>query len=532
MIQRVDAGSLARAGSDSGAEWLSYGRDYANTRYSPLTQIDTSNVKSLALRLRWRTGAGRIGSFETSPLVASGTMYLTTPKHEIIALDVARGQEFWRYRHRVGSLALCCGFVNRGAALGYGMVYLATMDARLVALDALSGRRRWETVIDAPEYGHSSTMAPLVIDSLVIIGVSGAEFGIRGHLSAYHVRTGRLVWRWNAIPSPTEGGWWGSWADTTPNGDKLGRDIAQEKADSARYPDAWQHGGGSIWTTPAYDPVTDRLFVTVGNPAPPYDGTVRPGDNLYTGAIVAIDAHRGKMEWYFQYLPHDVWDLDAASPPLLIRQGQRTLVVHAGKTGWLYIVDAMNGSAVRRSEAFVPQQNLFAQPTEAGIRMSPGSDGGANWSPLSYSRETGYVYVVGTHKPMVFTSRSESLKMGEAYRGGRSRTLEAEQQWGTISAIDPENGRIAWQLRTQEPMVGGSLVTKGGLLFTGEGSGWFRAYNAQTGEKLWEFQAATGVNAPPISFEVDGKQLIAVAAGGNDNFDFPLGDELLVFGLE
>jgi alcohol dehydrogenase (cytochrome c) len=531
LIRQVDPAVVARAGSDSGADWLTYGRDYANSRYSPLRQIDTTNVGSLTLRRSWRTGGKKHGSFEASPLVAQGIMYLTPPKPGLAAYDLVRGRELWRYTHKLGGLALCCGLVNRGPALGYGLVFLATIDARLLAFDAISGERRWEAVIDTPAQGYSASMAPLVIDSLVVVGVAGAEFGIRGHLSAYHVATGRLVWRWHAVPSPAEGGWWGRWAATTPSGENLGRDLRREKADSARYPDAWRHGGGSIWTTPAYDPVTGRLFFGVGNPAPPYDGSVRPGDNLYTGSIVALDARTGRLAWYYQALPHDVWDLDAAAPPVLVHDAGRTLVVHAGKTGWVYILDASDGTLVRRSEPFVPQENLFATPTASGIRMSPGSDGGANWSPLSYSPGTGYVYVVGTHKPMRFAIEDDSLRAGDDYLGGTSLPIPGEPQWGTITAVSVATGTIAWQVRTGEPMVGGTVATAGGLVFAGEGSGWFRAYDARTGRKLWEHKAAAGVNAPPISFEVDGEQLVAVAAGGNQNFGFPFGDELLVFGL-
>ena len=530
-IRQVGPELLGRVSGDAGKDWLTYGGDYSNSRFSPLAQIDTSNVASLALRYSWRTGAGKVGSFETSPLVAQGIMYLTTPRHEIIALDVRRGQELWRFAHTVGSLALCCGPANRGAALAYGKVYFGTLDSRLMAVDAISGKLLWNVAVDRPRQGYSITMAPLVIDSLVVIGVSGAEFPIRGHLSAYHVNTGRLAWRWHAIPSPADGGWWGRWTDTTPTGEKLGRDIAREKADSARYPDAWRRGGGSLWTTPAYDPRTHRLYLGVGNPAPSYRGAVRPGDNLYTGSIVGLDARTGQLVWYFQYVPHDAWDMDAASPPLLVRQGERTLVVHAGKTGWTYILDAEDGSLVRRSEPFVPQENLFARPTAAGIRMSPGSFGGANWSPLSYSPRTGWVYVVASHKPMRFRTLPDPLREATNHVGGRSSLIPGEPVWGTISAVGLKTGRIAWQIRTEQPMVGGSLATRGGLVFTGEGSGWFRAYHAGTGRKLWEYRAAAGVNAPPVTFEVDGKQMVAVAAGGNATAEFPLGDELLVFQL-
>ena len=529
-IRAVDSAALRQASLSSNHDWLTYGRDYDNSRFSPLASVDRSNVGSLVLRMAWNTGAGKAGAFEASPLVASGIMYVTTQKEEVIAFDLRRRREVWRYRRRsTGWRPLCCGSVNRGAALAYGMVFFGTQDAHLAAVDAVTGREQWIVQVDAPEQGYSITMAPLAVDSLVIIGTAGSEFGIRGHLSAYDVRTGTLVWRWYTVPSPTEGGWWGTWAARTPSGESLGRDLAHERADSARYADAWQTGGGAVWTTPAYDPASHRLFLGIANPWPAFDGSVRPGDNLYTSSVVALDARNGRIAWYYQCVPHDIWEMDAASPPTIVRQGGRTLVVQAGKTGWLYILDASTGSLVARSEPFVPQENMFAPLSSRPVAIAPGSDGGSNWSPLSHSPATGYVYVLGSHEPKWFVLDSTSRRRANAHEGHTARMGGPE--WGNITAIDVPRGRIAWQVRTGQPMVGGSVATAGGLVFAGEGNGWFRAYDASTGKRLWGYQARYGVNAPPISFELDGEQLIAVAAGGNENVGYPLGDEVLIFGL-
>ena len=529
-LNGIDAAALRRAGADGGRDWLTYGRDYSNRRYSPLRNIDTANVQRLTLRSSFRTGAGKVGSFQSSPIVVDGIMYVTSAANDVVAFDVRNNRIAWRFHPTLGPRHLCCGGSNRGVALGHGLVFAAFLDARLAALEASTGKVRWIARVADAEEGYSLTMAPLVVDSLVIVGTSGAEYGIRGHLSAYNVKTGRRVWRWHTIPSPDEGGWWGTWRTSITGGGDLPRDIDRERGDSARYANAWEHGGGSIWTTPAYDPETGLLFVTIGNPAPSFHGGTRPGDNLYTNAIVALDAHSGRLVWHHQLLPHDVWDYDAASPPLLADRGGQRVVLHAGKIGWLYALDPGDGRLLRRSEAFVPQQNLFAVPTRPGVLVAPGPHGGAGWSPLSYSPETGLAYVVGIHRPMVITTYARPWRRGRTFYGGG--TADGPESWGTISAIDPGTGRIVWQVRTECPMVGGSLVTAGGLLFTGEGEGWFRAYDAASGRRLWEHRAEAGVNAPPVTFAIDGEQLIAVAAGGNTQMGYRLGDEVLIFGLD
>jgi alcohol dehydrogenase (cytochrome c) len=244
-------------------------------------------------------------------------MYITTPYNTAIALDARTGRQLWRYEYKPGipSPVYCCGPNNRGIAIAGGMVYMATLDAHLVALEASTGKVQWDIEVSDGEAGYSETMAPLIVDNMVIIGTSGAEYGIRGFVRAYDRNDGHQLWNFYTVP---DRGWEGIWAEKTGEGDDLHRDIAAEKAALPQYSDAWQRGGGSVWMTPAYDPATHLLYVAVGNPSPDLDGSVRPGDNLYTESVVALDARSGEYKWHYQEVPHDVWDLDAASPPVIV----------------------------------------------------------------------------------------------------------------------------------------------------------------------------------------------------------------------
>ncbi|HMH55562.1 MAG TPA: PQQ-binding-like beta-propeller repeat protein, partial [Gemmatimonadales bacterium] len=332
------------AAAQGAGDWTTYGGNDWNQRYSKLKVITTANVSQLGARMVFQTGIAKLGSFENTPLVVDGTMYVTTPYNTAMAYDLNTHKELWRYEHKLGTTIYCCGPNNRGLGIhGGAHVYMGTLDAHLVALDAKTGKVLWDKEVADPSYGYSITHAPLVIGDNVIVGVSGGEYGIRGHVTAYNAMSGEQVWRWYSIPAPkgdatfddkAPNGWWGTWAAKAETND-LHRDIAKEKADSAKYADAWQKGGGGVWTTPAYDKDLNTIFVSVGNPSPDLDGSVRPGDNLYTDAIVAIDATSGKTKWYYQTVPHDVWDLDATSPPVVTTVGGKKVVVHAGKTGWV-----------------------------------------------------------------------------------------------------------------------------------------------------------------------------------------------------
>ncbi len=524
-------GPMLLAAASNPNDWLIYGHDYTNQRYSGLNQIDTSNVSQLVPRWIFQTGI--VASFETTPVVYNGVMYITTAYNHLFALNARTGRQIWRYDHKLGGKEIfCCGPVNRGVGLGYGTVYMATLDAQLVALDAGTGKVKWTKQVADPTLGYSLTIAPLVYKNIVIVGTSGAEYGVRGFLQAFDARTGAPMWRFYLIPDK---GWEGKWATTTPEGEPLHRDIAAEKAAWPKYKDAWKRGGGSTWVTPAADPDLNMIYFGVGNPSPDLDGGVRPGDNLYTESIVAVNAANGQLAWYYQEVPHDVWDLDQTSPPLLfnVTVGGQTIpaVGAAGKTGWFYILDRRSGKRILRSQEFVRHENLFAQPTAAGVRMLPGANGGAEWSPSSYSPQTQNVYIAALEQPMTYATHAAAYQKGKLWLGSAFTGIAAEKQYGTFTAIDTNTGKVTWQKKVDEPMMGGSFATAGGLVFTGEGNGNFDAFDAKTGELLWQFQAGAGVNAAPMAFALDNQEYIAVAAGGNFQLSYPYGDALIVFGL-
>ena len=579
VARAVEETRLLQAHTDHD-NWLTYGHGYANQRYSGLEQITTDNVQRLVPKWIYQTGV--LGTFPTNPIVADGVMYLTTPYNHVVALDAASGAERWRYTHEMSVDTLCCGTHNRGVAIGYGRLYMVTADARLLALDADTGAVAWDMPVVDPATGNpadltplkelkatdasspgnaaelkaltrfAGNMAPAVYDGKVFVGVSGTGYsgvlseaeaddpsvlgrpgprrGLRAFLSAYAATDGKLVWRWYATASE---GWEGEFVERTSFGDALGRDLAAERANADKYGDAWKTGGGSIYSSPSIDPELGLIYFGTGNASPGYDDYKRPGDNLYTASLVALDIQTGKLRWYHQIVPHDIWGYDVASPPVLFdfpANGTTVrAVAEASKSGWLYIFDRVTGKALRRSEAFVPQNELlFHRPTPEGVFIAPGAAGGANWPPTSYSPQTGWLYVSGTHNPTRY-----QLKPGEAGQPERivisfDKTVE---RWGTLSAIEPQDGKIKWQVKTDLPLVSGSLATAGGLVFHGESNGKFVARNAQDGAELWHFNAGAGVNAPPVTYAVDGKQFVAVAAGGHKLFDFPLGDAVIAFGL-
>jgi alcohol dehydrogenase (cytochrome c) len=521
-------------------DWTTYGGNDWNQRYSTLKQINTGNVAQLVPRKIFQTGITRLGSFENTPIVQNGVMYVTTPYNTAMAYDLNTNKELWRYEHKLGTTIFCCGPNNRGVAIhGGAHVYMGTLDAHLVALDAKTGEVLWDKEVADPAFGYSITHAPLVVGDNIIVGVSGGEYGIRGHVTAYNAGSGEQVWRWYSIPAPkgdptfdekAPNGWWGTWAPKAEEAD-LHRDIAKEKADSAKYADAWTRGGGGVWMTPAYDKASNTLYVAVGNPSPDLDGSVRPGDNLYTDGVVAIDATSGKTKWYYQTVPHDVWDLDAVSPPVVTKLAGKTVVVHAGKTGWVYVLDAASGKLVRKSTNFVPHENIFALPTPEGTRMLPGANGGAEWSPIAIDPTLDYAFVAALHQPMHYKVHTAPWEKGRLWLGSAFVAIPGEEQYGLYSAVDLKTGKIAWQNKVPQPMMGGALATAGGLTFTGEGNGNFNAYESKTGKLLWQFNGGAGCNSAPMSFTHGGEQFVAVACGGNFQLSFPLGDALLVFGL-
>jgi alcohol dehydrogenase (cytochrome c) len=531
---RAGHDAALRAAMADSTQWPSYGRDYSNQRYSPLTQVNAGNVAQLQLAWHFKTGLAE--SFEASPLVVGRTMYVTTPMNHLFALDAVTGAKKWEYVHPLGTTTACCGPVNRGAAYYGGRVYMATLDGQVVALDTATGHPAWTVQAVDNKKGYSLTLAPVIVAGKVIVGASGAEYGIRGRVMAFDANDGALLWRWYTIPSPEEGGWWGHWSTTDPFGTPMNRDVAQEKRDSAKYADAWKRGGGSVWQTPAVDVARGLLVLTVNNPSPDIDGAVRPGDNLYTDCIVALDLATGKLRWYFQQLPHDTWDYDPISPPVLVDvkdSSGRTVaaVAEAGKTGWVYVLNRDTGKPIRRSDAFVEQKDMFTRATREGVRLLPGGNGGTEWSPTAYSPQTGYMYILGLNQHEIYKLRPEKYAAPASYLTGVWYSGEPTKDYGSFTAMDLNTGHIAWQDTVPHPMVGGAMATAGGVVFVGTKDRRALGIDARSGHILWTYAAPAGVNAPPVTYMIDGRQYVAVAAGGNLQINAPRGDEVLVFAL-
>ena len=523
---------LNKAGDDS-KNFLHVNGNYANTRYYPASQINAGNVGKLKPAFVFQTAV--LDSQETAPLVVNGVMFLTTSFNHVYAIDAVTGQEFWHYKHKMGAVTTyCCGPNNRGVAVVDGTLYMGTLDAKLVALDAKTGKLLWETQIADPELGYSETMAPTVVDGKVLIGTNGGEYGIRGFVKAYDGKSGNLLWTFYTIP---EKGHEGVWATHDATGRKMLRNIGQEKKDlGGKGGDFYQTLGGGVWMTPAVDLKTRTVYFVVGNPSPDLYGAIRPGDNLYTDSIVAVDLDTGAYKAHFQYIAHDVWDLDAVSPVILTEAKDKTgkmvpVAIHGGKTGHVYVHNRSDLSLIRFSDAMIPQENMWVLPTPEGKRMLPGANGGVEWSPMAINPKLRMTYAANLHQPMTYHVEDVDYPGGKLWLGGAFKVIATEKQWGRLSAVNIDTGKVAWKVDTDQPLMGGVLATGGNLVFTGEGNGMFNAYDAASGKKLWSFNCGAGANAPAVSYTVNGKQYIAVGAGGNSQLDFKRGNSIFVFAL-
>ena len=529
----VTQSRLNNAHSDKN-NWLHVNGGYNQTRYYPGDQISSSNVSKLRPAFVFQTAL--IESMETAPLVVDGVMFLTTSYNHVYAINAVTGQEYWHYKHNMGPITVyCCGPNNRGVAAADGMLYMGTLDAKLVALNAKTGKVAWETTIADPEKGYSETMAPTVVDGKVLIGTNGGEYGIRGFVKAFDAKTGNLLWTFHTIP---EKGHEGVWATHDATGRNMLRDIAAEKKtlqDDGG--DFYQTLGGGVWMTPAVDLETRTVFFVAGNPSPDLYGAIRPGDNLYTNSMVAVSLDSGAYKWHSQYIAHDVWDLDAVSPVILTeakdKAGKvRKVAIHGGKTGHVYIHDRATGELLRFSDAMIPQENMWVLPTASGARMLPGANGGVECNPMAVNPKLRMAYAANLHQPMTYHVEEAGYPGGDKlWLGGAFKAIASEKQWGRLAAVNLDTGKLAWKADTEQPLMGGVLATAGNLVFTGEGNGSFNAYDAASGKKLWSFNCGAGVNSPPVSYEIDGKQYIAVAAGGNNQLDFKRGNSILVFAL-
>jgi PQQ-dependent dehydrogenase (methanol/ethanol family) len=375
-------------------------------------------------------------------------------------------------------------------------------------------------------------MAPTAVDGMILIGTNGGEYGIRGFVKAFDAETGDLKWTFNTVPEESVG----VWATHDATGRDMHRDIEAEKAALASMGDPYKTLGGGVWQNPAVDLETRRIYFVVGNPSPDLDGSLRPGDNLYTDSLVSVDLDSGEYQCHFQYIAHDVWDLDAVSPPIITTVKDASGndvkgILHGGKTGHVYVHKADDCSLIRHSEAMVPQENMWVLPTKDGARMLPGANGGVEWSPMAADPGLALTYAINLHQPMTYHVESTPYPEGKLWLGGAFKVIPTEAQWGNVTAVDYNTGKIRWQVKTEQPMIGGILATAGGLVFTGEGNGLFKALDSETGSELWRFQAGAGVNAPPASYTVDGKQYVVVAAGGNTQLNYKRGNNIIAFTL-
>jgi alcohol dehydrogenase (cytochrome c) len=530
MIGSVSQDMLDGASRDS-RNFLHTNGNYDQTRYYPASQITRANVGKL--RPAWIFQTEIVESMETTPIVLNGVMYATTSFNHVYALDAATGAQLWHFKHNMGPVTTyCCGPNNRGVFAYGDKLYMGTLDAKLVALDAKSGKLVWEQQIADPELGYSETMAPTAVDGKILIGTNGGEYGIRGFVKAYDADSGKLLWTFHTVPENSVG----VWATKDATGRDMHRDIKAEKAALKKLGDPFKTLGGGVWQNMAVDRETGTVYFVVGNPSPDLYGAIRPGDNLYTNSLVAVDLQTGKYKCHFQYIAHDVWDLDAVSPVIITRVNDKNGkpvkgLLHAGKTGYVYVHDAKDCSLIRFSDPMVSQENRWVLPTKEGARMLPGANGGVEWSPMAIDPTQNTAYAINLHQPMTYHVEETPYPGGKLWLGGAFKVIPGEEQFGNISAVDYNTGKIRWQVKTPQPMIGGILATAGGLVFTGEGNGWFKAYDSSNGKELWRFHAGAGVNAPPASYEVGGKQYIVVAAGGNVQLDFKRGNDIIAFTL-
>jgi alcohol dehydrogenase (cytochrome c) len=532
-VAAVSQDQLSGADADVN-NFLHTNGNYSQTRFYRGDKINKSNVAKL--RPAWIFQTEVKESQETTPIVVGEVMYITTSFNHVYAINAKTGEEYWHYKHKMGPVTTyCCGPNNRGVAIYKDKVYMGTLDAKLVALDAKSGSLLWETQIAEPELGYSETMAPTAVDGKILIGTNGGEYGIRGFVRAYDAETGKLVWNFHTIPENSVG----VWETKDATGLDMHRDIEAEKKALKELGDPYKTLGGGVWQNPAVDLKNNRIYFVVGNPSPDLDGRLRPGDNLYTDSLVAVNLDTGEYVCHFQYIAHDVWDLDSVSPPILTdvkdKDGNTVPgVLHGGKTGYVYVHKADDCSLIRFSEPMVDQTGRWTLPTTEGAKMFPGANGGVEWSVMAVNPNLGLTYAVNLHQPMTYRVDETPTPYpgGKLWLGGAFTVIPGEQSWGNVTAVDYNTGKIKWQKKTPLPMMGGTLATAGGLVFTGEGDGWFRAYDAETGDVLWSFFAGAGVNAPPAAYNVDGKEYIVVGAGGNTQIDFKRGNNIIAFTVD
>lgn len=506
--------------------WLTYSGTTMSQRHSSLTQITPQNVKNL--EMQWMYQARSLEKFEATPLVVDGVMYTVQAPNDVMALDAVTGRLFWMYSYTPATTARpCCGRVNRGLAILGDTLYMGTIDAHLLAIDTKNGKPLWNVQVARPEAGYALTHAPLVVKDKVIVGTAGGEFGIRGYIAAYDAKTGKEAWRFYTIPGPGEPG-----HETWQN-------------------DAWKTGGGSVWVTGSYDPDLNLTYWGIGNPGPDWNGDPRPGDNLYTDSVVALDPDTGKLKWYYQFSPHDEFDYDSVQVPVLADmdwQGRpRKVMLWANRNGLMYVLDRTTGQFLL-GKPFVkvnwmdgfdekgrPKRVPGKTPSAQGTQIFPGNQGGTNWYSPSYSARTGLFYIPSwVEYDSTYFKIPAEYKEGERYTAGAPRSLiggsnapaapltRLEQEgYGAVRAMDPKTGAMKWEFKMADVTDAGILTTDSDLLFTGGRDGYFFALDARNGELLWKVTVGGRAQNGPMTYLVNGKQYVAFAAG-NSLFSYAL----------
>jgi alcohol dehydrogenase (cytochrome c) len=507
VVQTVTAQRLVNARAEP-QNWLTYHGAYDGQRFSPLDQINASSVKDL--RVAWIFQSGVIGlvanpvtyAFEATPLVVDGVMFVSGYDGYVWSLDAATGRLLWQYRHAIPlDVPLCCGNVNRGVAVAQGKVFVTTQNGHLLALDATTGTMVWDKPFVDIRAGESATIAPLVVKNLVIVGSSGAEYGVRGHIDAFNLQSGERIWRRYTIPKPGE------------PGSETWQDDKKE---------AWQRGGGSAWITGTYDPELDLLYWGTANPGPDFDGGPRPGNNLFTNSVLALDPDDGSIKWHYQWTPHDVWDYDGVNENILFEREGRKLLGHFDKNGYWFVLDRTNGKLVRAApfarvtwgtvDATSGQVSVKLTPTKEGVEICPGPAGAKEWPHAAFSPVTGLLYTPVVEQCGIFSTKKTEFKESMPYWGGGVENRQIEG-WGHVKAFDPATGREVWSWKGRYPMLSSLLATGGDLVFAGEPTGEFNAFHARSGELLWQLQTGSGIHGSPITYRVRGKQYVAVTTG-------------------
>jgi alcohol dehydrogenase (cytochrome c) len=498
-----------------GGNWISYNGDYSGRRYSRLNEITTSNVPQL--QAQWVFHSQNTNWLETTPVVVNGLMFLTA-SNDAFALDARTGRIVWHHarRNSEGLIDDASRHLNRGVAVWHDRIYMETDNAHLLCLDARSGNQIWDVAYADWNKNYGATSAPLIVKDRVLVGTSGGDDGVRGFVAAYDALTGHLAWRFWTIPAPGDFG-----SDSWPG-------------------KAYLHGGGTTWMPGTYDPDLNLVFWGTSNPAPDFNDDVRPGDDLYTDCMLALDADTGKLSWYFQFTPHDLFDYDAVETPILVdtvyKGEPRKLLVQANRNGYLYVLDRTNGKFLS-SVPFVEKLNWAKgidehgrpirteiRPTPAGTRVCPGYSGATNWYSPSYNESTHTVYFLAREEcETYFSQPTEAFREGKEYYSTGVKRIPGESAQKILLAYDLEKGAFAWKYPQSGHghSSGGTMTTAGSLVFFGDDAGTFEAVDAATGKPLWHFNTGQDMSASPMTYAVEGKQYVAIAAG-SDVFSFAL----------